>query len=137
MGGSYDAVPPYSRRMRIALVRPSMSGVRAGDAMQPLVFALLAALTPAGVELTVHDELVETLPDLPDADAIALTVETFAARRAYELADRWRARGVPVIMGGFHPSMCPDEAAYRRTIAQLREAGMIYGGQADIDNSKT
>lgn len=122
MGGSYDAVPPYSRRMRIALVRPSMSGIRAGDAMQPLVFALLAALTPAGVELTVHDELVETLPDLPDADAIALTVETFAARRAYELADRWRARGVPVIMGGFHPSMCPDEAAAHADAVVVGEA---------------
>lgn len=103
-------------------MRPSMSGVRAGDAMQPLVFALLAALTPAGVTLTFHDELVEPLPDLPDADAIALTVETFAARRAYQLADAWRARGVPVIMGGFHPSMCPDEAADHADAVVVGEA---------------
>nr|NLI49015.1 B12-binding domain-containing radical SAM protein [Propionibacterium sp.] len=108
--------------MRIALVRPSMSGVRAGDAMQPLVFALLAALTPSGVALTFHDELVEPLPEVPDADAVALTVETFAARRAYQLADRWRARGVPVIMGGFHPSMCPDEAAEHADAVVVGEA---------------
>lgn len=108
--------------MRIALVRPSMSGVPAGDAMQPLALALLAALTPPGVEVVVHDELVEPLPDLPDADAVALTVETFAARRAYELADAWRARGVPVIMGGYHPSMCPDEAAEHADAVVVGEA---------------
>ena len=50
--------------MRIALVRPSMSGARAGDAMQPLIFALLATLTPPQVRLSFHDELVEDLPDL-------------------------------------------------------------------------
>lgn len=104
-------------------MRPSMSGVPAGDAMQPLAFASLAALTPAGVELTCHDELVEPLPRTLDADAIALTVETFAARRAYELADGWRARGVPVIMGGHHPSMCPDEAA--------RHADAVVVGEAE------
>ncbi len=103
-------------------MRPSMSGVRAGDAMQPLVFALLAALTPEPIELSFHDELVEPLPVCPDADAIALTVETFAARRAYQLADRWRARGVPVILGGFHPSMCPDEAAAHADAVVVGEA---------------
>lgn len=108
--------------MKIALVRPSMSGVRAGDAMQPLVFALLAALTPPGVELSCHDELVEPLPERLDADAVALTVETFAARRAYQLADRWRASGMAVIMGGYHPSMCPDEASEHADAVVVGEA---------------
>ncbi len=109
--------------MRIALVRPSMSGARAGDAMQPLIFALLATLTPPQVRLSFHDELVEDLPDLADVDAVGLTVETFAARRAYELADGWRGRGIPVVMGGFHPSMCPDEAA--------RHADAVVVGEAE------
>ena len=59
-----------------------------------------------------------------------------------EFMDKVRTDGARLLSeltGGvhLHTLMCPDEAAYRRTIAQLREAGMIYGGQADIDNSKT
>ena len=59
-----------------------------------------------------------------------------------EFMDKVRTDGARLLSeltGGvhLHTLMCPDEAASRRTIAQLREAGMIYGGQADIDNSKT
>lgn len=97
--------------MRIAVVRPGMTARHARDALQPLVFSLLKALTPAAVDLTFHDGLVERLPDVVDADALALTVDTFAARSAYALADRARARGVRVVMGGYHPSAVPDEAA--------------------------
>ncbi|HYU25736.1 MAG TPA: radical SAM protein, partial [Thermoanaerobaculia bacterium] len=40
----------------------------------------------------------------------ALSVETFTARRAYAIADDYRARGVPVVMGGYHPTFLPQEA---------------------------
>ena len=100
-----------------------MSGARAGDAMQPLVFAVLKALTPAHHEVTFHDELVEPLPTAPDADLVALTVETFTARRAYQLADDWRARGVRVVLGGYHPTMLPDEA--------LGHADAVVVGEAE------
>jgi hypothetical protein len=32
------------------------------------------------------------------------------ATRAYEIAEAYRKRGVTTIMGGIHPSMCPEEA---------------------------
>ena len=39
-----------------------------------------------------------------------MTVETFTARRAYQIAAAYRRRGIPVVMGGYHPSMLPDES---------------------------
>jgi radical SAM superfamily enzyme YgiQ (UPF0313 family) len=44
-------------------------------------------------------------------DAVALPVETYTAHRAYQIASEYRRRGVPVILGGFHPSLVPDEAS--------------------------
>lgn len=107
--------------MRLAFVRPSMSGRASADALQPLVFSLIKALTPAGVEITFHDEMAEPLPRL-DADAVALTVQTFTARRAYQVADECRARGIPVVMGGFHPTAVPDECAEHADAVVVGEA---------------
>ena len=43
-------------------------------------------------------------------DAVAIPVETYTARRAYQIASEYRRRGVPVILGGFHPSLMPEES---------------------------
>ena len=40
-----------------------------------------------------------------------MTVETYTARRAYQIAAHYRRRGVPVVMGGYHPTLLPEEAA--------------------------
>lgn len=42
-------------------------------------------------------------------DAVAFTVDTFCARRAVMLAEKWRKAGIPVISGGFHPTLAPEE----------------------------
>lgn len=95
---------------RVLLIRPNLGDFRSRDAMEPLVAALLKALTPAQVDFVLLDERVEPIDPEAQADLIALTVETFTARRAYQLADGYRRRGIPVVMGGYHPSFCPQEA---------------------------
>jgi radical SAM superfamily enzyme YgiQ (UPF0313 family) len=77
--------------------------------MTPLVFSILRARTPPPIAITVVDERVEPFRMVP-TDLVALTVETFTARRAYEIAALYRRAGVPVVVGGHHPSMLPDEA---------------------------
>ena len=96
--------------MRVAFVRPSLDGRRAHDALEPLAFAALAARTPPGVDLSLVDERLEAVPARLDADLVAITVETYTARRAYQIADGLRAQGVPVVMGGYHPTFLPGEA---------------------------
>ncbi|MCP3892006.1 MAG: B12-binding domain-containing radical SAM protein [Desulfobulbaceae bacterium] len=97
--------------MKITFIRPNLSDRRSADAMEPLVFAILARLTPADIDITFYDERVEPL-DLRDTpDLVALTVETYTARRAYQISTSYKERGVPVVMGGYHPSLLPEEAA--------------------------
>jgi radical SAM superfamily enzyme YgiQ (UPF0313 family) len=95
---------------RITLLRPNMGDYRSSDGMLPLSIAAIAARTPSDVEVRFHDDVIETIPDDDTPDLAALTVGTFTARRAYDIADHYRARGVPVILGGHHPSLLPDEA---------------------------
>lgn len=95
--------------MRITFVRPNLYRGRSGDAMQPLAFALLKSLTPPDVELLLYDERLEDVPFDAPTDFVAMTVETYTARRAYQIATEFRRRGVPVVMGGYHPTFLPDE----------------------------
>jgi radical SAM superfamily enzyme YgiQ (UPF0313 family) len=93
----------------ITFLRPALGQGFSADAMTPLVFAILKARTPADIETAMVDERVETLKIVP-TDLVAMTVETFTARRAYQIAAIYRDLGIPVVMGGHHPSMVPDEA---------------------------
>jgi radical SAM superfamily enzyme YgiQ (UPF0313 family) len=97
--------------VRIALVQPNAGAVRAHDAMEPLALGVISALTPAGHPVTLVDERVEPVPEALQADLVGITVQTYTARRAYQLADGFRRRGLTVVMGGHHASLVPDEAA--------------------------
>ena len=100
--------------MRITFIRPSLRETRSTDAMEPLCFAILKSLTPGGVDTVLYDERLEPIPLDEPTDLAALTVETFTARRAYQIADGFRRRGVPVVMGGYHPTFLPDECLRAR-----------------------
>jgi hypothetical protein len=82
---------------------------------KPLGLLALAALTPSEWEITIFDENVRT-PDyasLPRPDLVGVTAFTSQANRAYQIAAEFRDRGVPVVMGGIHATMCPEEAQER------------------------
>jgi radical SAM superfamily enzyme YgiQ (UPF0313 family) len=96
--------------VKISFIRPNMTAVRSSDAMEPLVFAILAGLTPPDDEVTLFDERLEPIGCQEPADLVAITVETYNARNAYQIAARYRARGIPVVMGGYHATFLPDEA---------------------------
>jgi radical SAM superfamily enzyme YgiQ (UPF0313 family) len=103
--------------MKLTIVHPCI-GRRRGDRgyvrtwqMEPLPAATLAGLTPREVELRFYDDRMETIPFDEPTDLVAMSVETYTAKRAYQIASEYRRRGVPVVMGGFHPSLCPDEVA--------------------------
>jgi radical SAM superfamily enzyme YgiQ (UPF0313 family) len=95
--------------MKIVLIRPNMGDYRSTDAMPPLAMGILAARAN-GHQITFYDDKVEPIPATLDADLIALSVETFTACRAYQLADQFRKQGSLVVMGGYHPTFLPEEA---------------------------
>ncbi|NLK88317.1 MAG: B12-binding domain-containing radical SAM protein [Clostridiaceae bacterium] len=100
--------------MKLVLIKPNIGRrehslyVDEGR-MEPLQLGILAALTPKDIEVVMYDDRMEKIPYDEPADLVAITVETFTARRAYEIGGEYRKRGVPVVMGGMHAMLIPDE----------------------------
>jgi radical SAM superfamily enzyme YgiQ (UPF0313 family) len=90
--------------------------------LAPLTLPYIAALTPGDVEVEIIDELVDDIDFDLDVDLVGLTVLTPLATRAYEIADRFRKRGVKVVLGGVHITMCPEEASSHADALVLGEA---------------
>ncbi|WP_089726825.1 B12-binding domain-containing radical SAM protein [Candidatus Thiosymbion oneisti] len=88
----------------------------------PLSLGYIAALTPDHWTCEVMDENFEDATFRP-CDLVGITVMTPQAPRAYEIARLYRDRGVPVILGGIHPSMATEEA--------LQNADAVVTGEAD------
>lgn len=102
--------------MKLTLIKPNIGRKEHSlyvdeGRMEPLMLGILAALTPPDVEVVLYDDRMERIPYDEQTDLVAITVETFTARRAYEIADEYRQRGVKVVMGGIHATLLPEEVA--------------------------
>jgi radical SAM superfamily enzyme YgiQ (UPF0313 family) len=97
-----------------------------GALFPPLNLATLAALTPPEHEVAIDDGCLGPVAATRSADLVAITAMTAQAPAAYALADQYRARGIPVVLGGIHPSMCPDEAAEHSDAVVLGEADRVW-----------
>jgi radical SAM superfamily enzyme YgiQ (UPF0313 family) len=91
----------------------------------PLGLGIVAALTPDEWEVELLDENVTPF-EYCKADMVGITAFTSAANRAYEIAAIYRAQGTPVVMGGIHASMCPDEAEQFVDAVVIGEAESIW-----------
>jgi radical SAM superfamily enzyme YgiQ (UPF0313 family) len=80
--------------------------------MEPLAVAYIAGLTPKDIDITFVDDRMEEINFDRPADLVALTVETYTAKRAYQIASMYRRRGIPVVMGGVHPTLVPEEVIH-------------------------
>src|SRR6185295_9647002 len=69
---------------------------------------------------------MEAIPFDEPTDLVALSVETYTAKRAYQIASEYRRRGVPVVMGGFHATLCPEEVAQYAESVVIGEAEGIW-----------
>lgn len=78
----------------------------------PLTLPTLASLVPKELDATIQcfDEGIMDVPMDLEGDIIGLTVITGTSKRAYELADHFRSRGITVVLGGPHVTLLPDEA---------------------------
>ncbi|MBN1760787.1 MAG: B12-binding domain-containing radical SAM protein [Chitinispirillaceae bacterium] len=90
--------------------------------MEPLVIAVLSALTPETIERRFFDDRIEEIDFEEPTDIAAITVETYTARRSYQIAAAFRKRGVPVVLGGFHVTLMPDEASAHADAVVIGEA---------------
>ena len=94
--------------------------------MEPLTIAVLKRLTPDGWETAFYDDRIETIDYETPTDLVIITVETYTAKRAYEIAGRFRARGRLVVMGGYHTTLMPQEAAEHADILVCGNAEPVW-----------
>jgi radical SAM superfamily enzyme YgiQ (UPF0313 family) len=90
-----------------------------------LALPLLAALTPADIEISFTDDLLTPISlekDLKEVDLVGITVLSKTALRAYCIADAYRRKGVPVVLGGIHPTALPNEAKEHSDAVVIGEA---------------
>lgn len=111
--------------------RPGQEYIRTWQ-MEPLPAATIAGLTPKdAAEIRFYDDRMETIPLDEPADLVAISVETYTAKRAYQIASDYRRRGVKVVMGGFHATLCPDEVAEYADAVVVGEAERVWAQVID------
>jgi len=91
-----------------------------------LTLTALAALTPPEIEVKITDENVESIDFEEDVDLVGVTGMVMHAPRAYEIAQRFRERGIPVVMGGPHASSVPLEAKEYADAVVIGEAENVW-----------
>ena len=109
-------------RIRLELITPA---VEDNAPLPNLSLATLAALTPPDVEISLSDDLIRPLDlngGLRSADLVGITCSTKTAPRAYAIARAYREQGIPVVLGGVHPTVLPDEALQHADAIVLGEA---------------
>src|SRR5262249_23016523 len=113
-------LPPRDRKTRITLLSPRGPLYRHRGGIwkktmryAPLTLTTLASLVPPEIpaDIRIVDEGVDEIdPDRIDADLVGISAITGTAPRSYEISARLRKRGIPVVIGGVHPTLMPEEA---------------------------
>jgi radical SAM superfamily enzyme YgiQ (UPF0313 family) len=118
--------------MHITLIKPNMGVLGDGQQyvdtgrMEPLQIGVLAGMTSPSIDIGFFDDRCEDiLYDVP-TDLVAITVETFTARRSYEIAAEYQKRNVPVVLGGFHPTLHPREAMEHADSIVIGDAESVW-----------
>lgn len=91
----------------------------------PLSLSYIAALTPKEYEIILIDENIEPFKFIP-ADIVGITGYTSLISRAYEIAQQYKLKGIPTVMGGIHVSMLPDEALKYCDSVVIGEAETVW-----------
>lgn len=117
--------------MKLTLIHPCVGRIPGKSyikswQMEPLAPAYLAALTPPDVEIDFWDDRLEEIPFETPTDLVAISVETYTAKRSYQIATEYRRRGVPVVMGGFHATLIPEEVIEYAEAVVIGEAEQAF-----------
>ncbi len=121
------------RKPRLLLVYPATHKLGWVKRFQlpSLSLKQVAAATPQEWEIVLVDEVHEDIPFEGRFDLVGITAMTHQAYRSYEIADRFRAQGVPVVLGGIHPTVLPDEAKAHADAVVVGEVEPVWNQLLD------
>jgi radical SAM superfamily enzyme YgiQ (UPF0313 family) len=112
--------------VKIELIVPA---VEENARVPNLAFPILAGLSPADVQISFTDDLLTPIDlekGLKEVDLVGITVLSKTALRAYRIADAYRKKGIPVVLGGIHPTAVPEEAKEHADSVVLGEAEEVW-----------
>jgi radical SAM superfamily enzyme YgiQ (UPF0313 family) len=115
--------------MKILLISPERKRKKEEVFLFRLSFLNLpyvAAVTPPDVEVKIVDEAFEKINLDEEVDLVGLTAQTPVAPRAYQIAEEFKKRGIPVVMGGVHASMLAEEALQHVNAVVVGEAEEVW-----------
>ena len=95
------------------------------------LLAVAAGIPRDRYEVVLTDENIESIDFDLKADLVGISAMTSYVNRGYEIADAFRARGVPVVMGGVHPSFMPQEALQHCDAVVIGEAELVLAKLLD------
>lgn len=91
----------------------------------PLHLGILAALSP-GHEVRVVDHDWDDVPLDGDFDLVGITATTYSSERAFAIADAFRRRRIPVVLGGVHACLMPEECLQHADAVVIGEAEYVW-----------
>jgi len=115
--------------MKIILISPVFQQDKATQkqlVLPSLSLHVLAGLTPEEHEVKIVEEVLGIANCDENCDLVGISCFTSNIRRGYELADKFRLRGIPVVMGGIHPTVLPEEALQHADAVVLGEAENVW-----------
>ena len=117
--------------MKILFIQPEIGHkkkkkIKMSWAMEPLVAAQLKALTPDNIDFIFVDDRVENIDYNIEVDIVAITIEAYTAKRVYHISEKFRKRGIKVIIGGVHATLFPDEVLEHCDSIMIGEAEYIW-----------
>jgi radical SAM superfamily enzyme YgiQ (UPF0313 family) len=117
-------VPPSRALLLITASSPHIQRVRRSRVLnfQQVTMPYLAAFVPPHWTVLHVDEAVERINFEVPVDLVAITFHTPSAPHAYEVAARFRQRGIPVALGGPHVTLMPEEAQLHADVIFIGEA---------------
>ena len=90
------------------------------------IMPYLAALAPQDWKITLIDDATEEIDFNADVDVVAITIRTVTSLRGYEIADAFRRRGIPVLMGGPHATFYSEEVAEHADAVCIGEGEEVF-----------
>jgi radical SAM superfamily enzyme YgiQ (UPF0313 family) len=115
--------------MKVLLISPERERKKEEAFLFRLSFLNLpyiAAVTPPGIDVKIVDEAFEKVDFEEKVDLVGITAQTPVVPRAYQIAEEFKKRGVPVVMGGVHASMLPEEALQYVDAVVIGEAEEVW-----------
>jgi radical SAM superfamily enzyme YgiQ (UPF0313 family) len=112
--------------VKIELIVPA---VEENARIPNLALPILAGLSPTDAQISLTDDLLTPInleKGLKEVDLVGITVLSKTALRAYKIADAYRKKGIPVVLGGIHPTALPEEAKEHADSVVLGEAEEIW-----------